>query len=187
MTPGHVSPDFTANGLFTRLGEPVDAADTAAVTGILRGTAFSHEDGVRRREPDVAIVVVASWNEAARIVDAEERDSVLWDTGEGERERLWDIATERFTESELLERLTTAVASWKVAILDAARFAGERYRIADPRFAPEAARAAQTALHHSHLARLAIDDQAHPFQRTLALFLRGRWPLGGSGNRFSLF
>ncbi len=184
MTPADELPATAAARLFTRLGQPVDAADAAAASAILLTRVAGHA-GEGRRAADVA--VTASWPEAARILDAEDRDNVLWDAAEAERERLWDIATERFTETDLLERLASTEAAWKNGVRDAARIAGERKLIADPRFAAEAARAAQTAFHHGELARLAIDDSAHPFRQTLALFLCGRWPLGWSGNRFWLF
>ena len=98
------------------------------------------------------------------------------------------MAAESFTESELLERLTLVRESGSGVVQEAARLGlRKENRIADPRFLAEAARAAQVALHHAELARLAHAEPGHPFYGTLALFTYGRWPLGPGTTRFFVF
>jgi hypothetical protein len=165
---------------FERIGLPLDATELARLPALLAGPGAP--------PPALgAIAVIGSWGEAARIIDSEDRDSRRWDADEEERERMWELASERLMESELLALLQSAVDEWNPIVHDAAVRAARRIPIADPRFTIDATRAAQLAVHHSTLAALANADPAHPFHRTLELFARGRWPLGVSAPQFLLF
>jgi len=164
---------MVANGVvdprwFARIGQALDDAERVRIA-----------DAGRLHAPVAAeAVVVTSWLEAARILDAEDRDSRNWDAQEEERERLWELGCDRFTESELLGRLNAVRDRWTTSIHEAAQAAAQRAGIADPRFALEALAAALLALNHGELAMLADAEAGHPFHRTLDLFVHGRWPLG---------
>jgi hypothetical protein len=173
---------MVANGVvdprwFARIGLALDDAERARIV-----------EGARLHEAVTAeLVLVTSWSDALRILESEDRESRNWNAQEAERERLWEVAAESFSESELLERLTAVREAWDRPLQAAARKAAERERIADARFPIEAALGAQTALHHAELARLANAGQGHPFHFTLALFTSGRWPLGHGTTRFFVF
>jgi hypothetical protein len=161
---------------FERIGAPLDEPERAALAQILA-----------RHFPAVEIVHVASWSDARVLLEAEARDSRLWDAQEAERERLWDLGTDRHTEADLVETLQRAEAAASEALREAAARAAGRLAAHDARLAAEVAGAARLALHHSALATLADAGDAHPFHATLAVFARGRWPLGLSGGRFFIF
>jgi len=173
---------MVANGVvdprwFARIGLALDDAERVRIA-----------DARRLHGPVAAeAVVVTSWLEAARILDAEDRDSRIWDAQEEERERLWELGCDRFTESELLGRLNAVRERWTRSIQEAAQAAARRAGIGDPRFALEALAAAQLALNHGELAALAGGEPGHPFHRTLDLFVYGRWPLGVLNGRTMIF
>ena len=143
--------------------------------------------GCPHAPPAAEVVVVTSWLDAARILDGEDRNSRNWDAQEEERERLWELGCDRFTESELLLRLNAVREQWTASIQDAAQAAARRAGIADPRFVVEALAAAQLALNHGELATLAGAYAGHPFRTNLDLFVHGRWPLGLLNGRTMIF
>lgn len=163
---------------FERIGMPLDAAEHEAIAAILVWHGFPQ---------GMEIVAIGSWGEALALLDAEARESRLWDAQEGERERLWELGTDRHTEDDLVTALATAEAAARQALVASAAQAAARLAMHDRRFVAEASGAAQIALHHSTLADLARADERHPFHATLALFAGGRWPLGHAGGRFFIF
>jgi hypothetical protein len=167
---------LTAAKWFQRIGLPLEDSDRRLLEAATGGDAAQGD-----------IVVVASWSDAARILDAEDRDSRNWDAQEEERERLWDVCCDRHLEADLLEELHAMRTQWGPSVEAAAHAAASRAGIADPRFVHEAGLAAQLALGHGTLAMLADAGDAHPFRQTLELFLRGRWPLGSAGGRITIF
>ena len=163
---------------FARVGLPLDDSERLDVAALC---------GVAESVLDAASAVVASWPEASRILEAEERDSRNWDADEAERERLWDLAADRFTESDLLERADAARRQFSATIEAFAKGAAKRLGIVDPRFVVEAVAAAQVAVSRDELARLACVEVSHPFHQALGLFVRGRWPLGPVNGRTMIF
>ena len=165
-------------GWFRRVGLPLDDAERAEIAAIV------HEPGSPR---NIEILAAGSWPEAAGNLAAEDRDNRRWDAAEGERERLWEMLTDRFTEDELIGRIDAVRAEWKAVAEHAADAAAQRLRIGDLQFAAEAAGALQLALHHGALATLAGESSSHPFHRTLRWFAHGRWPLAFDQQRLILF
>ena len=163
---------------FERLGLPLEHGERAQFSALAIGS---------QTQSGIEFAVVESWHDVLRILEAEERDNRQWDAGEEERERMWEIATLRYSESELLAQLHEAGEKWHSSVHAAAIATARRIPIADGRFASAAAGAALLAVNHSALARLVDADAAHPFHRTLELFARGRWPLGFSAGRYLLF
>jgi len=173
-----VAHDIAEARWFARVGLPQDDAERLEIAAMC---------GASAAVPAAESAAIASWAEASRILEAEERDSRNWDADEAERERLWELAADRFTEDQLLDRADAARRRSSAVIADCANAAARRLGISDPRFVAEAIAAAQVAVSRSELARLAGADGAHRFNRALALFVRGRWPLGHVNGRTKIF
>ena len=171
-------PELDSARWFERVGLPLERDERAQLSVLV----ISSE-----ARSDTEFAVVESWPDVLRILEAEERDNRQWDAGEEERERMWERATLRYSESELLAQLHEAGEKWHPFVHAAAIASARRIPIADARFASAAAGAALLAVNHSALARLVDPDAAHPFHRRLELFVRGRWPLGVSAGGYLLF
>ena len=165
---------------FARAGQPLDATDTAAIHS-LRGALDIGLDTT-----ETAALEVIRWPDLARILRDEDRDNRWWDAEEGERERLWSIASERMTESALAAALIDAAASATADVCAAAQrataaaFAGA----GDPSVARTASDAALLAVHQHALAEMANAGESHYFAIKYRLFAAGRWPLGPRAGRF---
>ena len=161
-----------------RVGLPLEPDEESAVLDLMRIVA-PHAAG--------AITALGSWQEAAACVRAGERDSMVWDQEEEEREALWARATEQRTEDEVLRQLDVGIrgldVEMRVAVLAAMGGAG----VVDAELATEATGMALLAAHQSALALLAGAGPDHRFVRKNALFTRGRWPLGYHSARFAIF
>ena len=103
-----------------------------------------------------------------------------------EQHRLRDLAFAAGGRERTLERLSTIVDASLSATIDGARDALARSGRVDDAFARVAAGAASEAAYRAALA-LAVGEREHPFVATYALFLAGRWPLGGLGDGYALF
>lgn len=163
---------------FSCLGTPLAPADRQEITALL------HDHGVAT---DAEVVVVGSWWDAARVLQASDRDPRWWDWEEAERERLWSSAADRHGEAHLLEQLTATTGAQTAAIRRAAETAAARERVGDADLIRAAAAAALLAVHQGGLAELAGADARHRFRRKLALFAAGRWPMGFCDGRFFVF
>lgn len=161
---------------FARAGFAPDDAEHAVIAGLCA-----------RAGSAGGVTLVRTWIEAARHLDLETHDARHWDAQEEERERLWDLATDRCGEQALLEAATGVRARFDAALRDAAHVAANRLASGDARFEREAAGAAHLALQHALLVQEAAIDAPHPFVARLELFARGRWPIGESDGRTLLF
>ena len=164
--------------LFTCVGLPLRAEEQAGIAAMLRGLEFAS---------DTPIVGAASWWDAAQVIRAEEWDSRWWDAEEQERERLWSVAAERLTESELLARLTAVAEALGDPVRHGAARSASRAGVADPGLVRAAADAALLAAHQHALADLAGAPEGHYFQRKFDLFAAGRWPLGVFSGKYFVF
>lgn len=157
---------------FSRVGQALDNDEKARIVALLNG-----------RSEAVAIEVV-SGVALSRILLAEEHDNLWWDAEESERERLWEIAAERATETDVAERLSASVEEG-VFIRDAAAHVGNAAAI-DPSHIPPAVEAALLSLHQNALAELVETPADHWFRIKHALFKSGRWPLGFRSGRLQI-
>ena len=102
--------DLDLSAWFKRIGEPVDDVDAATIASLLRALEVP---------PSTAIEVIGGL-ELGRLLHAEEHDNRWWDADEGERQRLWDLATDRSIESVLVDALHSATAPHVHAMHEAA-------------------------------------------------------------------
>jgi hypothetical protein len=163
---------------FSRLGRPFAASEQAALAAMLAGHA-----ALARAEVDH----VEHWHEAGEFVRAAELEGTWWDLEEEERARLWECASDRFSESDLLARLAALTRSLTPSVQAAAAAAAKRAGVADRDLVRTAAGAALMAAHQRALAALAGAGGAHLFDSKYALFAGGRWPLGHHRGRFAVF
>ena len=162
---------------FARVGLPLSQDERAVVADWTRSVAPAAPE---------ALTAVASWQEAAEIVRATDADSTWWDDEEAERERLWAQASERWSESELLESLDAATRGLNGEIHGAASAAAAA-GMADERIVAEASGMALLAVHQRALAEMAGASTDHRFVLKYALFAGGRWPLGYHFARLVVF
>lgn len=163
---------------FARVGLPLSEQEQAGITQMLGGLEFA---------AGLAHAGAASWWDAAQVLRADETDSRRWDAEEAERERLWSLAAERWTEDDLLARLTAFTAPLGHPVRSAAGIAASRMGVADPGLVRAAADAALLAAHQHVLADLAQVAGDHYFRRKFELFAAGRWPLGVLTGKFIVF
>ncbi len=171
MSPG-------APAWFSRLGLPLAAGERAHIAAMLAALDYA---------PGTAIVVAATWSDAAQVLRGQEWDSRWWDIEEEERERLWSAAGERLLEADLLERLAEMSNAHSAAIRKGATLAAARGGVSDTGLVRAAADTAALAAHQRALSRLAGAPAEHYFQHKFDLFAGGRWPLGVAGGSFLVF
>ena len=163
---------------FSRLGLPLEPAELQHIGAILG--AFDYG-------PDTPIAVAATWNEAAHVLRGQEWDNRWWDSEEEGRERLWDAASERLIESELLARLGAMTGSLADPIRAGAAKAAARAGITDAGVIAAATGAASLAAHQRGVAHLAGAPAGHYFHHKFELFAAGRWPFGVVDGRYIVF
>jgi hypothetical protein len=163
---------------FARVGMPLTPQENAVIGDWLRT--------VTPQAP-AAVTPIASWREAAEFSRVSEHDPTWWNQEEEERERLWARAAERWSESELLQRLDATTRGLEREIRAAALRAAAAAGVAHEKVADEACGMALLAAHQSALAELAGEQAPHRFILKYALFTGGRWPLGYHSARFVIF
>ena len=171
---------------FARVGRPLDENEALHIATLL------HACGADDSTP----VEIVTGSSLIHVLVAEDHDNQWWDAEEGERARLWDVAAERLTESELTAALAAGKAYSGSAdgaqppadAMSSIRTAARNVDgvALDPAIATRAADAAILALHQCGLADLAAAPDDHWFRIKLALFESGRWPLGLRAGRFYL-
>lgn len=182
--------DLDLSAWFKRIGEPVDDVDAATIASLLRALEVP---------PSTAIEVIGGL-ELGRLLHAEEHDNRWWDADEGERQRLWDLATDRSIESVLVDALHSATAPHVHAMHDAASRIARSNVACEPTIGLDAigavgakgamvdraVDAAMMSLHQRALAELSGAPDDHYFRIKFALFAAGRWPLGVRSGKFYL-
>jgi hypothetical protein len=154
---------------FERLGVPLDETERAALAAVVNGVPGWMSLTAGR---------VESWIELARIVQSQHADDDWADWEEGERERLWSLASEQHTEHDLHRRLSAMNEALSSDAAHAASQAAERDGVADAGLVGAAAAAALLAAHQASLVGLAGLAPEHYFRLKFELFRAGRWPLG---------
>ena len=164
---------------FARAGRPLDAGEKFAIDALRGALDIGAEPG------GPLAVEVIGWQDLGRILRDEDRDNRWWDAEEGERERLWSIASERMTEGALSTALTESAAGMTAAVCSAAmRATSDAFTTGDMSLARAASDAVLLAVHQHLLASIAEAGDAHYFAIKYRLFAAGRWPLGPSAGRF---
>jgi len=158
---------FAAGGEPLTEGERTDAAAYLAELGM----------------PDLAIVGVAGWHEAAAVTQHPDWSRAWWDAETRAQGELQRLAQARFGAERLLAALTQ-VTEGATALSGAAALALARAGIADPMLTRVASGAAAQACHQAALAIAAAAGPDHLFAIKFRLFAAGRWPLGIVGDRF---
>ena len=168
----------TNGAWFSRVGLPLESNERRHIAAILG--AFDYG-------PDTPIDVAATWNDAAQVLRGQEWDNRCWDCEEEGRERLWETASERLTESELSARLTAMTGSMADPIREGAVNAAARAGITDTGLIRAATDAAALAGHQQCMAHLASAPAGHYFHHKFKLFVAGRWPFGVVDGRYIVF
>jgi hypothetical protein len=162
---------------FSMLGEPLAGADRRQAHEYLRGLDILDQ---------LSVTTVPGWSDARRIIADPGWDRRWWDAEQLEKQRLHARAVAAHAEVPLLELLSRTLDSGE-PLHRAAAAAAARYGCADPGLIAAAAGAASEALHLAELARLAAEDESHPFALKQSLFAAGRWPLGIFGGHYFVF
>jgi ABC-type Fe3+-siderophore transport system permease subunit len=163
---------------FSRVGEPLAPADRDEIAALI------HDHPLLG---SAKIDGVGHWHEAGAIVRVSDRDTAWWEHEEDERQSLWQRATERFAEADLLARLTAVTETLADAVRGCATKAAARDGVADPGLIGAASGAALMAAHQNTLAAMAGEAGTHFFARKYTLFVGGRWPLGYYSGRYIVF
>ena len=158
---------------FAACGEPLTASERTDAA------AYLAELGM----PDLAIVGVAGWHEAAAVTQHPDWSRAWWDAETRAQGELQRLAQARFGAERLLAALTQ-VTEGATALSGAAALALARAGIADPMLTRVASGAAAQACHQAALAIAAAAGPDHLFAIKFRLFAAGRWPLGIVGDRF---
>jgi hypothetical protein len=163
---------------FSRLGASLAPDEERAIAALLQSHPVLAEAG---------FATVAHWREAAGIVRAGDWDSAWWDTEEEERERLWQLASERLGEPALCRSVAACGDALTTPVHAGAAAAAARGEWDDAEFLRAASGAALLAAQQALLAELAGEAGAHWFTHKGALFAAGRWPLGLVQGRYFVF
>jgi hypothetical protein len=166
------------NGWFSMLGEPLSADELHGVRRYLGGLAI---------EDPLPVRSVTDWASAARVIADPAWDTRWWDAEQRERARLHTNAAAVRGERELLVALSHTLGESADAVHGAAAVAAARGGCTDPALIRAAAGAVSQALHLGTLARLAGEDDLHPFSVKHALFAGGHWPLGIVNGHYYVF
>jgi hypothetical protein len=162
---------------FFMLGEPLSASEREQVLLYLRGLGIDDEVGVES---------VPDWQNAGRAISNPEWDRRWWVAEQREKDRLYEVAKADLGEREVLQSLSRTLESTE-AVLGAAAVQAARRGCSDAALIRVAAGAASQTLHLAALARLAGEQEGHPFLIKAALFAGGHWPLGIVNGRFCVF
>jgi hypothetical protein len=170
---------LNTNAWFSRLGEPLDARETALARLYLDGLGF----------PDADPALVSNWEDAAAAAETLDRDPIGWEAEEMLRTGLVSRVLERLEE----EAANTALAYVAQKTGDTAKEAVEEAAamddVADMEIIHAAAGALAQAANGAALVVLAEaedDNPPHPFLARWRLFSRGRWPVGLAGSTYNI-
>jgi hypothetical protein len=165
------------SGWFFMLGEPLTEDERTHAGDYVRGL------GIHASLP---LEHVADWNAARNVIKNPAWDRRLWDAERLEMQRLYGRAREARAVVALQSSLSRTLQSGE-AVHGAAAVAAARGGCSDVGLIYAAAGAASEALHFADLARLAGENEAHPFFSKQALFAAGHWPLGAVEGRYYVF
>jgi hypothetical protein len=166
------------NGWFSMLGEPLSADELQSVRQYLRGLAI---------EDPLPVRSVADWTRAGGVIANPDWDQRWWVAEQRERARLHANASGMHGEGELLIALSRTLGESADAVHGAAAVAAARGGCTDAALIRAAAGALSQALDLGQLARLAGENDLHPFLVKHALFAGGHWPLGIVSGQYYVF
>lgn len=163
---------------FFMLGESLNDSERRQAVDYLHGLGIDDE---------IPVVSVTDWDLARRTISHPQWDRRWWDAEQAEKRRLYEKAKTRLPDAELLAALSRAVTSVTETVHGAAAAEAARRGCADAGLIRAAAGAAAEALYLAELARLAGENERHPFALKQALFAGGHWPLGIVNGRYHVF
>jgi hypothetical protein len=163
---------------FFMLGESLAPSERRQARAYLEGLGL---------EGGIDVVGVPDWESARRAISDPEWDQRWWDAEQRERRRLYEKAKGTHGEERLLAELTRVLEPVTETVHGSAAVEAARRGCSDPGLIRAAAGAAAEALYLAELARLAGEDDAHPFALKQALFAGGHWPLGIVHGRYHVF
>lgn len=161
---------------FARCGLALDRSEIADARAWLAGLGLDA----------VPVERVASWRDAARLIQQPEWSREWWDAETAQAESLRHAATALLGEKACLEALTD-VTEAAAALRDRAAASLARAGLDDESLAKVAGGAAAQACHQRGLAILAGVDESHAFAAKFRLYAAGRWPLGIVGSAGFVF
>lgn len=162
---------------FSAVGDPVDRDLKSLCQSYLDELGF----------PDIPIVPVETWEDAAALAENPEFDSLAWDTEEQLRASLTDAALAQIDEEALGVALQHISDRVRPVIEDTLQDAGALWDIEDDELLIAATGAALQACHVAGLAVIGEAEEDHPAFDKLEIFARGRWPVSITGATFNLF
>jgi hypothetical protein len=162
---------------FGNVGAPLGSAERATAEAYVAALGF----------PDVDVVGVEDWDEAAALAEGLDVNDTAWDAEEQLRAALTQDATDRFGEEDLALVMAHLGAQAAPAIQDAIIAAARAGGVRDEALLDAAIGAATLACHQAALVLLADAEEDHPFALKFRLVEAGRWPLGIIGGTFNLF
>ena len=129
----------------------------------------------------------ATWQDAKRITGSTNWRREWWQTEHTEERRLLALASQRYGNDAVMQRLTHIMEGSTDLFLGPAAVASARAGVADSALARSAAGAASQSLHQFGLAMMVGESEEHCFAIKFRLFLAGRWPLSINDNTFLFF
>ena len=137
--------------------------------------------------PDVSVVPIGSFSEAAEAAASPGFDDPAWEAEEQLRAALATEAALRFGEETAQIALTHVAARAAPAVEAGLARAASLWDVTDESLLNAAAGAAIQAAHQAALVLAAGASEDHAFVHKFRLFERGRWPVSIAGASFNLF
>ncbi len=162
---------------FKTVGEPL--------TTEVRETAYAYLGALGF--PDVALVPVPSWEEAAGTAESLDWNAPDWEAEEQLAAALTSQALERMSEEALSVALAHVTRTVSAGLRENIEDMAALWEIADEALTQAAAGAIVRAAHQAALALAADAGPDHPLALKFHLFELGRWPIAVTGTTFNLF
>ena len=168
---------------FSTLGEPPTAQTRAAAEAYLDALGF----------PDADLAILVDWEDAAAAAETLDWANPAWEAEELARADLTMRALDHLSEEALRVGLALVADRAGRAARDAMEQEAAMWDVADEAARTLAVGSVVQACHNAALALVVaaidptFDAETHLFAYKLALFEKGRWPVGVAGASFNLF
>ncbi len=162
---------------FSQLSRPIDKETRALARSYLDGLGL----------PQVEVARLRDWEEASDAALSLDIDTAQWEAEESLRAHLAAEALMVISEEALSIALTHMASLLGERLGNAIRDAAAFWEVEDEGLMDAAAGDAMRTVHSAALALVTGAEYDHPFRRKLALFARGRWPIGVAGMTLNFF
>lgn len=162
---------------FTRVGETFEAEDLKNAQDYLDRLGF----------PDVAILPVEDWEQAADLAESPDFDTLSWEAEEQLRADLENHVLEQIDVDALSVVLTHLSQIVSMETKAATQNVAALWDIEDEQLLTAATGMALQTCHMYALGLLSDQDEDFPIYGKFELYKLGRWPIGITGSSFNLF